>query len=219
MLSTAGNIQAQFNMQAGFSAAFTRYEKLRSIMSTYDQLVPQEMQKKDFGDPRLDKALVLGARFQSTYAGLTGGFQFYLNDLANKQFTPPNNQIDNASIRLRRITYFLGGEIYIDRLAVGATVDFNNFLLRWQDIGANQYETIMEDKSLGNRFYLQWEIPYSETHAFTIQPYIQLTHQAYDFQPVAEAIYPENADPTGDFRDKPMTIGIQFIFCNGQQRY
>ena len=208
-------------MQAGFSGAYTKYEAFRSILTTYDPLVPDSLSKRDFGDPRLDKSMQLAVRFQSKYAGLIGGFQFYINDVINKQINPANNQNDNVLFRMRRLTYFVGGEFYVGRFTLGATLDFNDLNIKWQDLEDTKSLPVFNDKALGNRFYLAWELPYNDAHAFIIQPYIQLTNQTYDFRPVAEAILPAplvNSNPAA-YREKPVTYGVSFIFSNGGQRY
>lgn len=214
--------KAQFNAQAGFCIGYTQYDVLSKITNTYDGLVMDSIQSKDFGTTNVDKGLWMGARFQSQYVGILGGFHFYINDMFNKQINP--QQVAKkvvASAKNRRVVYSVAGEIYVDRLTLGAAYEYNILNLKWKSPQDSKSSLVGTGNFWSNRFYIGFEIPYDDYHAVVIQPYIQLPYREYDFRPLAEKMLPPDyIDPSPDYyKEKSPTYGISFFFCNGEQRY
>lgn len=126
---------------------------------------------------------------------------------------------ENYKILARHAVYSGGLELFIGKVGIGGSIDWNQIKYRYKAPSEDTQE--VKKSYISNQLYLSIDWTINDVFGVRIKPYVQIPWSTPNLFSLEEILNPEDA-PTqnpADFNQDFFSYGIKFIFYNGYQPY
>lgn len=218
MVSTWTNVDAQINIQTGYSFGYFPNQKINSYLENYNTADNQHELEQRFNKINTLHGFVVGAdmRFSEILAVFA---QWTQKTKSTEAFG--YDDIGEADLEIditNRIDVFsLGFDNHFQNYSIGATIDFNNFRVIERINNARDRMNLSQKYFWSSTVFFSVSLPSNDALSFQIRPYVQIPWGDVDLG----ADLPNALDVTdlSDNKAYPLNFGISLIFNNGPQYY
>lgn len=206
-------ISAQVNAFVGY--AYTKNQDAKTfnhIIEHYNALNPALLQSMT--PLNFLHGVDLGIRYR--FPGVSVEFDWFnkFNQLNDRVRNTDNTEYKNV-LYYKSQSYCLGLEFYHQWFGVGASLDWNNLIIRKEKSSDRVKEDWLKQGGLSNHIFLNFEFNMNDAMALSIRPFVQLPLYKNDFYVIESKLNPTSvSDPTA-YKQKVINWGFKFLFVNG----
>jgi hypothetical protein len=209
------SLRAQINAFVGYAYTQNRDSKtFNHIIERYNALNPtllQQMTSLNFLH-----GVDLGIRYR--FPAVSFEFDWFnkFNQINDRVRNTDNTEYKNV-LYYKSQSYCLGMEFYHQWFGAGASLDWNNLIIRKEKSTDRVKEDWLKQGGLSNHIFLNFEFNMNDAMALSIRPFVQLPLYKNDFYNIEAKLNPSTAstlDPTA-YKQKVINWGVKFLFVNG----
>lgn len=156
----------------------------------------------------------LGIRYRFPMISLEFDWFNKFNQINDRVMNADRTEYKNI-LYYKSQSYCLGLEFYHQWFGAGASLDWNNLIIRKEKSSDRVKEDWLKQGGLSNHFFLNFEFNMNDVMALSIRPYVQLPLYKNDFYNIEAQLNPSSAiDPTV-YKQKVINWGVKLLFING----
>jgi hypothetical protein len=206
---------AQINAFVGYAYSQNRDQnRLNSIVERYNTRNPTLLQPMTMLNAL--HGVDLGIRYRFSAVSIEFNWFNKFNQINDRVMTADKTEYKNV-LYYKSQSYCLGIEFYRQWFGVGASLDWNNLVIRKEKSTDRIKMDWLKEGGLSNHFFLNFEVLMNDAMALSIRPYVQVPMYKNDFYNIESKLNPDIA-PTLDpsvYKQKVTNWGIKFLFMNG----
>jgi hypothetical protein len=205
--------KTQINVMAGYVYGYSDIPALNGIIDTFNARTPKL--SSSMSHVNSTHGMVLGLRYRIPHLSLEFSWANSFGRVNNRS-TAGATEVKNT-LSLTSSVFSLGGEIYIGKIGIGGSFDWNTYKVTTVKPGPTNRDDTHNKSSLTNHIFLSLEVPINERMSMSFRPYVQLPAAAFDFYKTAGHLNAEVGANNGQYQNKVTTFGIRIIFFNGEK--
>ncbi len=212
-LSICAVCQAQFNVKAGYSFAYTGAPANNAIISDFNTQNAFRLDRE-----MKDVHLVSGIEIGLNYKFENLGIEFNFENLSTDKDALGEDSVTGDLFRQKLYWglsgYSLGIENIWGKFGYGIALGRRKHKVQENIATTNEKRSIMQKSINSTKIYAIFNLGGTKSLSFQVRPFVNIPWQSTDLSLVRDSL---ELAPSNDSLEKFVTYGISFAFYNGPQ--
>ncbi len=208
--SLLNTLSAQLNTRIGYSYSFSQLSETNNILDRFDDQRPWLEEK--FNHLRGMNGLILGLQYRLGSTALDISYFNRFKSVKAEGTDPQTNTSFFHRLNMSQQGLSLGLEQFIGSFSIAATIDRNLYRVKLKEESEGDNLRILNEMGWSSHFFIGIKTKKNSGIAVSLRPFLQIQWTDFNLGKIEEAL---ELSPVEDKEERPMSIGIQLIFSNG----
>ena len=211
------SVSAQINAFVGYAYSQNKGEKVfNQIIGRYNARNPTILQPMT--TLNFLHGVDLGIRYRFPAVSIEFDWFNKFNQVNDRVRNADNTEFKNT-LYYKSQSYCLGVEFYHEWFGGGASLDWNNLIVKKEKSNDKVKETWLQEGGFSNHIFLNFELKMNDVMSLSIRPYVQLPLYKNDFYVIEQKLNPDIAASMDKnaYIQKVVNWGVKFLFVNGNK--